>query len=201
MAFTFFFRDIHTLEKISDNLIPEVSGRSKIKIWDAGCANGPEPYSLAIILAEKMGKFSFNNVLIDATDIDESSYFGEIISEGVYSYEEVGRIPDEIIAKYFENLDSDNKRFKIKDFIKDRLKFRQHDLLSLNSIGSDYSLIMCKNVLLHFQYEERIQVIKMFHKSLIEGGFFATEQTQKIPVEIQHLFEQITPDAQLFRKV
>ena len=59
MAFTFFFRDMHTIDHMAKILIPEVSGRSRIRIWDAGCAMGPEPYTLAMILAEAMGQFSF----------------------------------------------------------------------------------------------------------------------------------------------
>lgn len=201
MAFTFFFRDIHTLERIAEYLIPEVSGKSKIKIWDAGCANGPEPYSLAIVLAERMGKFAFNNLIIDATDIDESGFFGDIIKEGIYTYEEVGRISENVISKYFDKVPTETEKYKVVDSIRSKLKFTRHNLLTLNPIGDNYSLIMCKNVLLHFQYEERIEVIKMFHKSLAQGGFFATEQTQKMPVEINHLFEQVTPDAQLFRRL
>ncbi|HPB55993.1 MAG TPA: CheR family methyltransferase, partial [Candidatus Aminicenantes bacterium] len=68
MAFTFFFRDNHTLEQLVKHLLPTVQGRSNIKIWDAGCAMGPEPYTLAILFAEKMGKFAFKNVRIDASD-------------------------------------------------------------------------------------------------------------------------------------
>jgi len=41
----------------------------------------------------------------------------------------------------------------------------------------------------------------MYHRSLAPGGYFATENTQKIPVEISGLFEQVTMDAQLFRKI
>jgi chemotaxis protein methyltransferase CheR len=41
----------------------------------------------------------------------------------------------------------------------------------------------------------------MYHRSLAPGGYFATENTQKIPHEISHLFEPVAPDAQLFRKV
>jgi chemotaxis protein methyltransferase CheR len=59
---------------------------------------------------------------------------------------------------------------------------------------------VCKNVLLHFQYDERIKVIKMFHQALSAGGFLALENTQKMPEEIAHLFEQVVPDAQLYRK-
>jgi len=57
------------------------------------------------------------------------------------------------------------------------------------------------NVLLHFQGAERVAVLRMFHSSLVPGGFFATEQTQKMPEGVTHLFERVTPDAQLFRRL
>ncbi len=201
MAFTFFFRDTHTIEHTVKYLVPEVAGRSRVRIWDAGCAYGPEPYTLAIILAENMGTFAFKNVYIDATDIDESGQFGNIISNGIYTDEELGRIPDDIMKKYFSNESAPAGSSKINDIILNRVKYQKHNLLSLNPVGDGYSLIICKNVLLHFQYAERIEVIKMFHKSLSPGGFFATEQTQKMPEEISHLFEQVVSDAQLFRKI
>ncbi len=200
MAFTFFFRDTHTLEHAAKILAEEVAGRSRIKIWDAGCAMGPEPYTLAIILAEYMGKFSYKNVIIDATDIDEQDQFGIIINNGVYTEEETKRIPEEIFNKYFDKCEDKPGFVKINELIKSKIKFQKHDLLTLKTIGNSYSLIVCKNVLLHFQPKERIEVIKMFYDSLESGGLFVTEQTQKMPDELKHLFEQVVPDAQLFRK-
>ncbi|MGA7720290.1 MAG: CheR family methyltransferase [Ignavibacteriaceae bacterium] len=201
MAFTFFFRDMHTIDHMAKILIPEVSGRSRIRIWDAGCAMGPEPYTLAMILAEAMGQFSFKNLYITATDIDEQDAFGKIIIDGVYSDEETKRIPPEIFAKYFEVQPSDPPTFKVISAIRERIQFQKHNLLTLQPVGSGFSLILCKNVLLHFQPAERIEVLKMFHSSLATGGLFATENTQKIPGEINHMFNQVIPDVQLFRKV
>jgi chemotaxis protein methyltransferase CheR len=76
MAFTYFFRDSHTLELTVKHMAPEVMGRSRIRIWDAGCAMGPEPYTLAILCAENLGKFAFKNLSIQATDVDEANNFG-----------------------------------------------------------------------------------------------------------------------------
>ena len=201
MAFTFFFRDLHTIEHIARILVPEVSGRSRIKIWDAGCAMGPEPYTLAIVLAESMGSFSFKNLVITATDIDECDMFGKIITDGIYSEEETKRIPKEILEKYFVKENHGVNGFKIADHIRDRVRFQKHDLLTLTSMGSDFSLILCKNVLLHFQPAERIEVIRMFHKSLVPGGLIAWEQTQKLPEELSGLFQQVVSDAQIYRKI
>ncbi len=201
MAFTFFFRDTQTLDQAAKVLIPEVAGRSRIRIWDAGCAMGPEPYTLAIILAEAMGNFSFKNLSITATDIDETNTFGKIIEEGIYPEEELKRIPQNIFQKYFEKAEGKEGYYKISDLIRNRVQFQKHDLLTLNSIGTGFSLIVCKNVLLHFQPSERIEVLKMFHSSLAADGLLANENTQKMPEELKDYFVQVVPDAQLFRKI
>lgn len=200
MAFTFFFRDTQTLELAVKHLIPCVTGRSRIRIWDAGCAMGPEPYTLAILLSENMGNFSFKNLYILATDIDESGLFGNIIREGIYSEEETKRIPKEIFDKYFQKINHNTNLYKIIDPIREKIHYQQHDLLSLQSAGDGFSLILCKNVLLHFQPAERIEVIKMFHRSLAPGGILAIENTQKLPDEVAHMFTRLVPDAQVYQK-
>ena len=200
MAFTYFFRDLQTLNAIVTNLIPFSSGSSRIKIWDAGCAMGQEPYSLAILLAESMGRFAFRNLQILATDIDGSNLFRSIIENGEYPTEELERIPAELFEKYFHP-SARPGYFQIDETVRSRLEFRREDLLALNPVEPGISAVICKNVLLHFQASERISVIKMFHRALLPGGFFATEQTQKMPSELSSYFEQVSPDCQLFRKV
>jgi chemotaxis protein methyltransferase CheR len=200
MAFTYFFRDLHVLQLAMKHVVPEISGRSRIRIWDAGCAMGPEPYSLAILFAENMGKFAFENLTIHSTDINEGGDFDKIIAEGMYHEEPLSRIPVELLSKYFAPADRKN-HFVIDERIRKRVVFQRHDLLSLKSIRDDFSLIVCKNVLLHFNHLERINVIKMFYNSLSANGYFVTEQTQKIPEEVSHLFERVASDGQLYRKI
>ncbi len=67
MAFTYFFRDLQTLDMIRDHALPHLRTRRYIHVWDAGCAMGPEPYSIAIILRENMGQMIFRNVKIHAS--------------------------------------------------------------------------------------------------------------------------------------
>ncbi|WP_277058980.1 CheR family methyltransferase [Trichlorobacter lovleyi] len=201
MAFTFFFRDLPVLEYAVEHTLKLALGRLRIKVWDAGCALGQEPYTLAILFAERMGEMGFNTLYLDATDYDSENNFGDIVTAAEYKSEELQRIPPEIFGKYFEKVADKPGYHKVIDRIRNRVFFKYNDLLTLQPPGSDYSLIVCKNVLLHFSYEQRIEVLKMYHRSLAPGGYFATENTQKIPHEIRHLFEQVAPDAQLFRKV
>lgn len=198
MAFTFFFRDQKPLEHAIHFLSAAASGRSRVNIWDAGCAMGQEPYTLAILLAEKMNYFALNNVKIYATDYDEPLL--KILKEGCYSWEELQRIPPHLFEKYFQP-DGQSGYFRVIDKIKSLVDSRIHNLLSLSPIQDGLSLIVCKNVLLHFNQAERIDVIRMFHKSLEPGGIFVTEHTQEMPEELRPLFERLVSDGQVFRKV
>ena len=200
MAFTYFFRDMQTLEMIRDHVLPNLRSRRFINIWDAGCAMGPEPYSLAIIFRENMGQMIFRNVKIHASDIDGSNLFGKIIADGIYSRQEVDRIPKDIFHRYFQR-DDKPEYFRIIEEIRKCVTFQKHDLLTLKPVRKDLGLIVCKNVLLHFQEQERIEVIRMFHDALGDGGYFVTEQTQKMPDKLKHLFTPVVSNAQLFRKV
>ena len=200
MAFTYFFRDSHTLDKLTDKFIKYVSGKPQVKIWNAGCAMGPETYTFAIILAEKMSYFAFKNVNIDATDLDPENEFVHTLKEAVYPEPELARVPPDIMKKYFE-ANSKEGYFKVIDHIISRVQFTQHDLLTLKPISNNYHLVICKNVLLHFHPLERIKVIEMFHSVLEPGGMFTTEQTQKLPEECKHLFRPLATDANIYEKI
>lgn len=200
MAFTYFFRDLQVLELSIDHLLPGVSGRSRVRIWNAGCATGMETYSLTMLLAEKMGNFAFKNLMIDASDIDENGQFGSIVKEGVYGEEHLKRIPEDLFHKYFTPAENEGY-YKVNEQLNSRITFHRHDLTSLKPIGQSYSFILCKNVLLHLNHQQRIEVIRMFHESLLPDGLFAMEHTQSIPVEISHLFKRVVTNAQLYQKI
>ena len=199
MAFTYFFRDYQTLDAIRVHALPHLKTKQYIDIWDAGCASGQEPFSLSMIINESMSYMLFRNVRILATDIDESNQFEKTITEGKYPHELVRRIPEDLFQKFFKP-DKTEGYFILSEEIKKSVTFLKHNLLTLMPPGKEFGLIVCKNVLLHFSETQRLQVIEMFHGALAEGGFFVMEQTQKLPVEADHLFEPIVSNAQLYRK-
>ena len=186
------------MEIISEKIIPEIRTRRFINIWDAGCAMGPEPYTLAIILRENLGRMIFRNVKIYATDIDLSNLFGDIIKKGLYSSDQLGSVPPGILAQYFSK--TEDGKYLISEELRKSVFFEKHDLLSYQPVKTGFSMIVCKNVLLHFREEQRIKVIKMFYESLAHDGYFVTERTQKMPHELMDFFYPISTNAMIFKK-
>lgn len=197
MAFTFFFRDLKPLEHAAGFLKVHAAGRSRVLIWDAGCATGHEPYTLAMVLAETMGPFAFRNVQIVATDYDPPLL--QILTEAIYPADELQRLPAGYLAKYFEPV-SEGRRYRVREEIRRRVSPCRHDLLTLNPVQSGFSMIICKNVLLHFGHEQRIEVLRMFHGALEPGGILAMEHTQKMPANLSGHYQQLVNDGQVFSK-
>jgi chemotaxis protein methyltransferase CheR len=200
MAFTFFFRDTQTLRLAIEQFHPYIQSRSKISIWSAGCAMGQEPYTFAILLREMIGPFLFRNVRIYATDIDQYDQYGRIITEGKYPAKDLERIPGDVFQKYFSVHPDEPEYCLIADEIRNVVQFKKHDLLSFEPIRSGIHLIICKNVLLHFNPEERVKVWQMFWGALEDEGFMLHEHTQKLPEEMNNKFVQTVINAQIFRK-
>ena len=200
MAFTFFFRDQRVLDSIVQHVVPSVLGRSIIRIWDAGCASGEEAYSVAMLLFENLWPFACANLRVDATDIEENSQFANTIASGIYASALLKGSPhQELLAKYSRPA----ARAGYVEFdvaLRNCIFYQRHDLLSLQPIGTNFSLVVCKNVLLHLVYEQRVEVIKMFHEALLPGGYLALDELQELPAEVAPLFVRVMADGKLCRK-
>jgi chemotaxis protein methyltransferase CheR len=201
MAFTFFFRDEQILSLAAEKLAQAAIGRSSVHILNAGCAMGMETYTFAILLAERMGKFAMRNVKIHAVDIDnENVDFGKTVSDGIYLKDHLQRIPSELFSKYFKPYTNDSQ-YIVTEELRRLVNFQKYDLLTLKPVRQDFSLIICKNVLLHFNYEQRIEVLNMFYDCLLGNGILAMENTQSMPEELAHKFRRLVEYAQLHEKI
>lgn len=198
MTFTFFFRDRAILEMAVEVLEPFIQAKEEIKIWDAGCSYGEEPYSLAILLAERMGLGAFRHrVTLYASDTQEK--LAEKVGEGIYPKSRLERLPKDIFEKYFRPTQK-GEYFQIISRIRERVFFRQNDLRDLRPVDSRLNGILCKNVLLHIPEEEQPDIFRMYYRSLKPGGFLGMELTQPFPREMRDYFRRYQDGAQFFTK-
>src|SRR5882757_8736708 len=74
---TSFFRDPAIWRYVAEAVVPaiaELAQVRQVRIWSAGCASGEEAYTIAMLLAEGLGRDAFaTNVKIYATDIDDAA--------------------------------------------------------------------------------------------------------------------------------
>ena len=158
-----FFRDDRQFEKLETLLLPQlIESRGNLKIWSAGCSNGAEPYTLAIMMEEiTPGK----HYKILATDLDET-ILARAKAGGPYMAKDVRNVRPERLAKYFRK---SGNGYWILDSIKQMVDFKKHNLLS-NQPESNCDLILCRNVVIYFTDQAKRKIYKGFSDSLRERG-------------------------------
>lgn len=158
-----FFRDEQHFRNLKQIVLPDLLQRSrKLNIWSAGCSNGAEVYSIAMILAE-MSPGRRHKLL--ATDVDET-ILASAKAGGPYPPREVRSIGLWNAEKYFR---TSADGYWVTDDIRRRVVFAQHNLLEdLYSDGFD--LIVCRNVIIYFNIDVRRRLYTELQQALKPGG-------------------------------
>ncbi|QCX32384.1 protein-glutamate O-methyltransferase CheR [Caloramator sp. E03] len=155
-------------KKIKDILKPE---KNILKIWSAACSNGAEPYTLSIIM-DRLTPNKIHDIL--ATDIDTTIL--EVAKKGIYTKNDVKNVDKDLIDKYFK---IENGNYIISDYIKQRVRFKRHDLI-LESYESNFDLIVCRNVVIYFTQETKDKIYKKFYNSMKPGALLFVGATESI---------------------
>ena len=168
---TFFFRDKIPFEHFRDTIIPEMmkarSGRKSIRIWCAAGSTGQEPYSLAMALKEMGATLAGWRVEIIATDL--STEVLEKSKSGVYSQFEVQRgLPIQLLVKYFKQ---NGEFWQISPELRAMVQHRQLNLLHDFSQLGAFDIIFCRNVLIYFDQETKINIFGRLARTMEADGF------------------------------
>ena len=169
-----FYRNPEQWKVLEQDILPALikeKGR-RLKIWSAACSTGDEPYSLAMVVGKQVG---LANVEILATDIDKQGI--EKAKLGLYNVKSLVGLPAEYKDKYFTQVTPSS--YQISDEIKKCVKFKQHDLLK-DKYYEDCDLIVCRNVLIYFTEEAKIDIYKKFSDSLKKNGVLFIGSTEQI---------------------
>lgn len=169
-----FYRNPNLWKTLEDVILPDLIDRfgPNLKIWSAACSTGDEPYSLAMVMAKKV---PMNKIKIYATDIDEQVL--EKAKDGVYTAASLKGLPQEYINKYFVKMG--DRFFKISDDIKKCVEFKKSNLLK-DPYPSGCHLIVCRNVMIYFTDEAKLDIYKKFNRSLVTGGCLFVGNTEQI---------------------
>ncbi len=167
---TFFFRDKIPFDNFKDSVIPDLikarASRRSLRIWCAAASTGQEPYSLAMLLKEMGPALSGWRVEIVATDISQEVL--EKGKSGIYSQFEVQRgLPIQLLVKHFDQI---GEFWQIKPETRAMVQFRQLNLLQDFAHLGKFDVIFCRNVLIYFDQDTKIDVFNRLLKSNESDG-------------------------------
>ncbi|MDQ8732418.1 protein-glutamate O-methyltransferase CheR [Bradyrhizobium sp. LHD-71] len=168
---TFFFRDKVPFEHFRDTIMPAMlqarKHRRTIRIWCAASSTGQEPYSLAMILKEMSASLHGWRTEIVATDLSQEVL--EKSKSGIFSQFEVQRgLPIQMLVKHFTQI---NETWQLSPEIRAMVQFRQLNLLHDFSHLGTFDVIFCRNVLIYFDQDTKVNVFNRLARVIEPDGF------------------------------
>jgi chemotaxis protein methyltransferase CheR len=168
---TFFFRDKIPFDHFRQSIMPEIlkarAARKSVRIWCAAGSTGQEPYSLAMCLKEMESQLAGWRSEIIATDLSQEVL--EKSKTGLYSQFEVQRgLPIQLLVKYFKQ---NGEFWQINPDIRAMVQHRQLNLLHDFSQLGTFDVIFCRNVLIYFDQDTKINIFSRLCKIMEPDGF------------------------------
>ena len=167
-----FFRDKRPFDNLVNFILPQLKAnnpeRKNIRIWSAACSSGQEPYSINMTLRNEKNHYPDYKFDIIATDI--SPQMIEQAKIGVYSQFEVQRgLTIHKLLTYFQKQSDD--MWKINADMKENISFKVENLLDDYKKLGKFDIIFCRNILIYFDKERKIDILNRLSESLNKGGF------------------------------
>jgi len=177
------FRDPEVWKKIYRELLPSYHHRENLHIWHPGCSTGQEVYSMLMVLD-------------DLGMLDKARVFGSDINADVIEKAREGKYKYHFNQSYLENFDKvllnasvdDSRNHKkhwkkyftvdetrdviqMKDCLRDKPVYKKLDLVKdPNLFLVKFDLIVCRNVIIYFNYDLQNKVFDLFWENLNENG-------------------------------
>jgi len=176
---TEFFRDPEAWKIVADELIPRIvsgSGPSRsIRIWSAGCSSGEETYSVAMLLAEHLGKgMAEYLVKIYGTDLDEEAL--ATARQAIYRLDQIKDVPHPLVEKYFTR---DGQLYRVRRDLRRWCIFGAHNLTQAPPL-SHIDMLVCRNVLIYFTSELQDRILSRFHYAVREDGYLFLGRSESL---------------------
>lgn len=187
---SYFFRDNEQIELLRGKLLPELitakreSGNLSFRIWSAGCSQGQEIYTIALLLLELIPDIDHWRIHLLGTDINN-----EVVAKAIrgrYSEWSFRATPPTIRERWFERVGNE---YEIHSKIKHLVRFAYLNLTedvypSILSETNALDIILCRNVFIYLDRQVVQRSMANFADCLLERGMLLLGASD--PVEFKH---------------
>ena len=146
------FRDPEQFDLLERELLPPLlEGGRRLRVWSAGCADGSELYSVAILL-ERLG--ALERAFLLGSDLLEENLAAA--RRGVY------------------------EGAAISERLRARVRFQQRDLVRAGAPPGKWQLILCRNVAIYLAAEAKQRLHRTLASALAPGGVLLLGRSERL---------------------
>jgi chemotaxis methyl-accepting protein methylase len=172
-----FFRDQRLWACLRDRILPHWTAllRGPMRAWSAGCANGEEPYSLAILWEE-----AETNLRLEVTATDASSQCLARARDAIYGRSSLNQVPQDLRATYFEQTPAGHC-VALKPLLKSNIRWQQRDLFDAPPPERFHLIFLRNNLLTYYRGPAQVRAFERIARTLVRGGHLIVGSHERPP--------------------
>lgn len=159
---TSFFRDSAVFARLQDEILPDLLQKARgVRVWSAGCSDGHELYSVAMMLAELNVLFRSNLL---GTDCRQTAVAAA--TAGLFMPQDLANVPAAARQRFFV---AEGQKVRALDVLRKTMLFRRSNILEQPEAGP-FDLILCRNLAIYLHPESAGRLWLNLEKALRPGG-------------------------------
>lgn len=174
---TYFFREEKHFEFLRDLITAPAAARSgPFRVWSAASSTGEEAYSIAMVLADRLGEAPWE---VFGSDISERVL--EQARRGHYSMERARHVPGAYLKRFcLKGLGAQEGTLLVERRLRARVQFMHVNLNGpLPRLGM-FDVVFLRNVMIYFNEDTKRQVVARLLSQLKPGGHFLLGHTESL---------------------
>lgn len=188
---TSFLRERAHFEFLARAANEEFRDVQTLRIWSAACSSGEEPYSIAMCLADALGKSPGRQFQILATDI--STRVLDTARHGVYPIPRFDDVPEPWRNAYLlRGRGASSGFYKIKPLLAQRIEFARLNLIEPFPQRGAFHLIFCRNVMMYFDKTTQQDIVRRLSGCLERGGYLFVGHSESL-TGVEHGLHYVRP--------
>lgn len=204
---SYFFRDSDQMDLLRNQLLPEMlaakraCGNLSLRIWSAGCAQGQEIYSIAILLNELIPDIEKWHIHLMGTDINTEVVAKAV--QGCYTEWSFRSTHASQRERWFTHVKNE---YEIQPRIRRMVRFGYLNLTvdtypSILNETNALDLILCRNVFIYLDAQAVQRSMTQFSHCLVDGGVVVLGASD--PIHYHHADLELVQNTRTgyFRKV
>ena len=175
--FTHFFREPEHFEVLAAECKRAVArGAPEFRVWCAASSSGEEPWSLAMVLDERLAHHRVSWKLL-STDLSTRVLARAMAAR--YPVESVKAVPSDLRQRYLREVGDET--VEVSPALRSKAKFARLNLVRTPyPMRGPFDVIFCRNVMIYFDTAVRQGLVTQAERLLRPGGLFIAGHTETL---------------------
>ena len=171
IGITSFFRDPQVFTHLAERVLPDISSSGAAwRIWSAGCSDGSELYSIAMLLAERQ---ALHRCELLGTDCRPDAIASA--RAATFPPAAVNGVPAALLSRYFSY---DSCHWRMHGWLHNATRWRTADVLSVREPGA-WDMILCRNLSIYMHTSVAAKLWRHLEECLRPGGYLVVGKAER----------------------